>query len=456
MTSTPAPHDHAVQLPADDVPRPVSRAGIGETVRLAATALAPMLAQGIIVRRPRMVRLADRLQVDDRAVRALQRSRRRHGPGPLRLRVPGRSLVLVLSAADAGRVLTGGPFRPATREKKAALQHFQPGGVLITDTAHRAARRAWNEQVLQMDVPMHAQAASVASIAAEELGPLHTAGTWDWETFAPAWWRLVRRLTLGDSARDDEQLTDLLAELRGRGNWAYLRPTDADARAELLALVDGYLERAEPGSLAATVAAAPVPADVPVADQVAHWLFAWDAAGIATHKALALLAGHPDHAAAVAAEVAAADPERPDLPLLRATVLESVRLWPTTLAVLRESDGPTDWSGTRLRPGTTFVVASSLVHRDDEALPDADRFAPGLWSDDAAPGGTSASLWSMVPFSAGPARCPGRDLVLYTTGVVLAALVGDRRVAQTRGRRAVEGQDLPRSLDHTALAYRLS
>ncbi|MEI4273047.1 cytochrome P450 [Klenkia sp. LSe6-5] len=456
MTTTPSPHDHAVAPPTGDAPHPVSRAGVGETLRLATTALAPMLAQGIIVRRPRLVRLADRLQVDDRAVRALQRSRQRHGPGLLRLRVPGRSLALVMSAADAGRVLAGGPFTPATREKKAALQHFQPGGVLITDTAHRPARRRWNEHVLQMDVPLHAQAASVARIAAEELGPLRAAGTWDWESFAPAWWRVVRRLTLGDSARDDVALTDLLAELRGRGNWAYLRRTDTAARARLLEGIGRYLERAEPGSLAATVAAAPDDPAVPVADQVAHWLFAWDAAGIATHRALALLAGHPDHAAAVAAEIGAADVERPDLPLLRATVLESVRLWPTTLAVLRESEGPTDWAGTRLRPGTTFVVASSLVHRDDETLPDADRFAPHLWADDVAPAGTSASLWSMVPFSAGPARCPGRDLVLYTTGVVLAALTGGRRVEQVAGRRAVEGQGIPRTLDHTALAYRLS
>jgi len=456
VTTTPAPHDHAVQLPADAAPHPVSRAGVGETVRLAATALAPMLARGIIVRRPRLVRLADRLQVDDRAVRALQRSRRRHGPGPLWLRVPGRSLALVLSAADAGRVLAGDALTPATREKRAALQHFQPGGVLISDAEHRPDRRAWNEQVLQMDVPLHAQAAAVAGVAAQELGPLRAAGGWGWETFAPAWWRVVRRVTLGDSARDDEALTDLLAQLRGRGNWAYLRRTDAAARTRLLARIDEYVARAEPGSLAATVAAAPGGADVPVADQVAHWLFAWDAAGIAVHRALALLAGHPAHAAAVAAEVAGADPERPDLPLLRATVLESVRLWPTTLAVLRESTGPTDWAGTELPAGTTFVVASSLAHRDDEALPDADRFAPQLWSDDAAPGGTSASLWSMVPFSAGPARCPGRDLVLYTTGVALAALTAGRRVVQVAGRGAVEGQGLPRTLDHTALAYRLS
>ncbi len=466
MTVTPAAHDRAVQLPPaptapaapDHGSHRIGRAGAGETVRLVGGVLLPMLAQGIILRRPALVRLADRLQVDTRAVRALQRSRRRHGSGPLMLRIPGRDLALVLSAGDAARLLADSPvpFALATREKKAALTHFQPGGVLITDPAPghgRQARREWNEQVLQMDVPLHAQAASVAQLAAQEMAPLQQAGRWEWETFASAWWRVVRRLTLGDGARDDDELTDLLSALRGRANWAYLRRTDAAARDRLLDRVQSHLDRAEPGSLAATVAATSAAPDVPVADQVAHWLFAWDAAGIATHKAAALLAGHPGHAAQVATEVTQSDPVAPDLPLLRATVLESVRLWPTTLAVLRESIEATDWAGTTAPAGTTFLIVSSLTHRDDEVLDDADRFAPQVWADPGAPSGTSASLWSMVPFSAGPGRCPGRDLVLYTTGDVLASLLAGGPITQTAGRPVRADRPLPGTLDHTALAF---
>ena len=454
-----AQHDRALEEPGTSSAAPV-RLGAGGTTRLVAGVLAPMLAQGIIVRRPAVVRLLDRWQGDDRAVRALQRARARYGRGPLVLHIPGRSIALLTGAQDAARVLAGSPepFAPATTEKRAALQHFQPGGVLISDGAPRAARRRWNEDVLQLDVPLHEQAAAIGAVAAEELAPLRRAGSWDWPTFTEAWARITRRVTLGDGARDDVGLTDELARLRGRANWAYLRRTDHDRRRRLLAAVQGHLDRAEPGSLAATVAATAGEEhgpDLDLPSQVAHWLFAWDAAGIATHRAVALLAGHPEHAAAVRAELAAAVPGRPDLPLLRATVLESVRLWPTTLAVLRETTRPTDWGGRTAPAGTTFVLVSSLLHRDDEQLPEADRFVPRMWLDETAPAGTSASLRSMVPFSAGPARCPGRDLVLHTSSVVLAALLGPDEPVQTAGRSVPDTGPLPRTLDHTALRFAL-
>ena len=218
--------------------------------------------------------------------------------------------------------------------------------------------------------------------------------------------------------RDDVELTDLLAQLRGNANWAFLHRTDDAARRRLLAALDDRLERAEPGSLAATVQAGSPDARVAASSQVAHWLFAYDAAGIAVHRALALLAGHPDALAEARAQQAGLDLDTAqDLPLLRETVLESVRLWPTTLAVLRESTARTTWRDGRTAPaGTTFVVVSSFVTRDPATVPHADAFAPECWRD----GGDGAS-WSLVPFSAGPGRCPGRDLVLFTASTLLAA-----------------------------------
>lgn len=61
------------------------------------------------------------------------------------------------------------------------------------------------------------------------------------------------------------------------------------------------------------------------------------------------------------------------------------------------------------------MIFTPFFHRDTETLPHADRFAPEHWRDGA--GHTPAAL---VPFSAGPARCPGRDLVLQITGNLLA------------------------------------
>src|SRR5256885_2345242 len=105
-----------------------------DTARVLSTVLLPIVARGPIVRRARVVALAERLDADRRAGRLLRQLRARYGPAPLRLRVPGRPLALVLSPQDVKSVLLGSPepYTPANREKVAALVHFQPHGVLIS------------------------------------------------------------------------------------------------------------------------------------------------------------------------------------------------------------------------------------------------------------------------------------------------------------------------------------
>src|SRR4051812_11588536 len=112
----------------------VARASVRETAGVVADVVMPLLARGVIVRRPRIVGALDRLDADRRAVKRLQRLRDRHGPGPLLLRVPGRRIALVLSPDDVHRVLaqTPEPFAAAMMEKRAALGHFQPHGVLVS------------------------------------------------------------------------------------------------------------------------------------------------------------------------------------------------------------------------------------------------------------------------------------------------------------------------------------
>src|SRR4051812_35550110 len=125
-------------------------ATLRDTIALVMEVLLPTIAQGAIIRRPTMVRLADRLQLDRRAVRRLVRLRDRYGPGPMLIRLPGRTEAIVLSAHDVRRVLeeTPDPFDPASDEKRAALDHFQPRGVLISHGAQRVARRALNDEAL--------------------------------------------------------------------------------------------------------------------------------------------------------------------------------------------------------------------------------------------------------------------------------------------------------------------
>jgi cytochrome P450 len=446
---TTAPH-----RPADAAPRP-RPATVPDTARIAAGVLAPLIAQGVLVRRPTAVALAERLGADRRAVRLLQRVRDRYGARVLPLRIPGRSLALVLTADDARRVLadTPDPFATDNREKTGALAHFQPDGVLISHGPQRIERRAFNEAALETDRPLHDLAGDFTTAVRAEAVPLAAdaaaTGHLTWDAFLPAWWRAVRRAFLGAGARDDDHLTDLLTRLRADGNWSYLHPRRATVRRAFTRRLADHLDRAEPGSLAAHAAALPTTPDTRPADQFAHWLFASEPAGMAAYRALALLAAHPEQAERARAEIAGADSAAPHTyPFLRATVLESVRLWPTTPVILRDTTAPTTWDGTELPAGTALAVLPSFLQRDDTVLPYADRFAPGVWLD-----GSGDASPSLLPFSAGPARCPGRDVVLQLTTALLAALLADADVGIVPPSPLRPDRPLPNTLDHFHLRF---
>src|SRR5215208_3128453 len=112
----------------------VRRASARDSLGVVADVVMPLTARGVIVRRPPVVGVFDRMDADRRAVRRMQRLRSRYGPGPVLLAVPGRDIALVLDPDHVRRILAESPepFATANREKVAALSHFQPHGVLIS------------------------------------------------------------------------------------------------------------------------------------------------------------------------------------------------------------------------------------------------------------------------------------------------------------------------------------
>jgi hypothetical protein len=102
------------------------RAATLDTTRVIMTVVLPLAARGLLLRRPPVVALAERLDLNRRAVHLLQRLRARYAPGPLRRGVPGRSVALVLSPRGVQRVLGGSPepFAVTNREKRGALSTF--------------------------------------------------------------------------------------------------------------------------------------------------------------------------------------------------------------------------------------------------------------------------------------------------------------------------------------------
>ena len=193
------------------------------------------------------------------------------------------------------------------------------------------------------------------------------------------------------------------------------------------------------------------------AEQAPQWLFAFDATGIATFRALALLAAHADYGEQARWE--ARDVERhPLLPLLRAAVLESVRLWPTTPMILRQTTTETRWETGTMPAGTGLLILVPFFCRDGERFADADRFAPELWLDGAGEGGApfgerAATGWPLIPFSGGTAFCPGRHLALLLASTMLGALVRDERWRAIGGRRLDPTRPLPASFNNYALRF---
>lgn len=426
-------------------------ASAADTARVVLRVLVPMVARGAIIRRRPVVTLLARIDGDAKAVRLLAGLRSRYGDGPLRLRLPGRTMALVLSARDAETTLSDTErFRPANREKRAALRHFQPHGVLVSPPEARPPRRRFTEAVLETGRPVHAMADRFAGAVEQELAGLPA--RLDWDTFSVAWWRAVRRITLGDPARDDDALTDLLASLRRDANWAFARRRRARTGERFRRHVRRYLDAAEPGSLAAlaTEPAADLATPDDAVDQFAHWLFAFDAGGIAVFQALGLLAVHPQQRSVATTECADHRGRPAELPYLRACLLEAVRLWPTTPVILRDAAADTVLTGAVLPAGTALVIFAPLLHRDPAVLPYADRFEPDAWLT-----GDAVDSWSVLPFSAGPASCPGRELVLLAASTALATVLSGHEV-RPDGTALSRTEPLPGTLDPFRLRFALS
>src|SRR5690606_3849528 len=211
----------------------------GETGRVLRDVLGPLVAQGAIVRRPRATAWAERRQVDRTARRVLDGLRARYDGAPLVVRLGGRRMVLATRPEHVERILAGSPepFTPASWEKRGALAHFQPDGVLVSPLAERAERRPYNEAVLDMSEPVHHDGEALVAVVERETSGLVAAveasGRLEWDAFAATWWRLVRTVVLGRGARDDERLVALLDALRRDGNWSWFRPRRPWLRAAL-------------------------------------------------------------------------------------------------------------------------------------------------------------------------------------------------------------------------------
>ncbi|MEU5842083.1 cytochrome P450 [Rhodococcus sp. NPDC047139] len=430
-----------------------------DAARLLGRVAVPFVAVGPIARRRWVMKLLEKNQSDAAVVRVIADLRKRHGDGPLAVPIPGRTLAIVLSPDDVDRILRTdtASFTAANREKVAALSPFQPNGVLISRGDIRAQRRAFNESVLEPEHALHRLAAEWVPVIEQEVralvGVAGSRGELDARDFVRAWWRLVRRISFGDAARDDESVTDQLWTLRSNGNWSFAHPLRHRLRDRFTQNLHRHVTAAPSASLAGIVRDLAAPASVDRIGQMPHWLFAFDAAGMVTARTLAVLSTHSEQRLRVESELAATEAGTPQVyEYLRACVLDTTRLWPTTPVILRDSVEETAWSNgaggsSTLPAGTGFVILSSAFHRADD-LPFADSFEPEIWLD-----GRAERYPALVPFSAGPTVCPGRSIVLFVASTFLACLLRAADFAVVSEVKPDPARPLPATLDNFGLRF---
>jgi cytochrome P450 len=441
------------------VGRELPRASLLEGIRFTATVAAPQLVQGLFRRRRRAVAVANRANLDKHGVDLVSGLRRKYGSPAVRIRVGGDRAVLLLGEGAVRRALEGSPdpFAPDPDTKRRGMSHFQPHALTISRGGLWQERRRFTEAVLDTGQPLHRLADGFAAAVQDEAASLldqverTERGELRWDEFHHALVRVTRRVILGDGARDDDEVTELLADLMDEANGL---PTERSEKLDaLMERLNAHVRRAEPGSLVSLFGEAPATPRTKEAAQIPHWMFAMnDTLAANAFRALALIASHPRQRSEVEAELAGAVDEGLGtgagvgrLLYLEACLQEAMRLWPTTAMLARESIAPTDWDGETVEAGTQFLIHNTSNHRDPALHDFAHRFAPEAWTD-----GTAAEDWSFNHFSHGPQGCPGADLALFVGKAMLAGLLAQRSIALLAPRLDPE-RALPHMLDFFAI-----
>ena len=141
---------------------------------------------------------------------------------------------------------------------------------------------------------------------------------------------------------------------------------------------------------------------------------------------LYLLATHPEYSDALAAELAlqlqgeppaARDFER--LPLLRASLDESLRLYPPTHRIGRTVQTPVMVGGHLLKKGAEVLIPQWSVHRSSRWYERPGHFLPQRWTPEFR---RSLPRFAYFPFSGGPHSCVGGNLAYSEAAVILGVL----------------------------------
>jgi cytochrome P450 len=162
-----------------------------------------------------------------------------------------------------------------------------------------------------------------------------------------------------------------------------------------------------------------------IRDQVLVFLLAGHetTAGALTFT-LHLLGRHPE----IQERVATGDPD-----LVRATVLEGMRLYPPAHTTERRASVDTEIAGHRIVRGTPVLVSPWVTHRHPGFWPDPERFDPERFL-----GEHDRPRYAYFPFGGGPRSCIGEHFAMLEATVLLGTLLARYRVESLDARMRLE------------------
>ncbi len=142
---------------------------------------------------------------------------------------------------------------------------------------------------------------------------------------------------------------------------------------------------------------------------------------------LYLLAQHPDVAAKIRAEVAAAcGDDEPDweaaqrLVYTRRVIQETMRLYPPVWAIMRKAVEADEIDGHRIAPGDNIVLCTYAVHHDARYWSAPEEFKPERFAPERM---KARAKYSYLPFAAGRRSCIGGALSQLENSLALAMLL---------------------------------
>jgi cytochrome P450 len=167
-------------------------------------------------------------------------------------------------------------------------------------------------------------------------------------------------------------------------------------------------------------------------DEVSTMILAGhETTGIALFWACYLAALYPAYQETLAAEADGVDLSVENaahasaaLPLARAHIDETMRLYPPAFAIIRQAIAEDEVMGHAVPPGTVITIAPWILHRHRAYWTAPDAFDPSRF----LPGAPTPDRYAYMPFGTGPRVCVGAQFALTEAVLVLARLLKAFRI----------------------------